>query len=393
MNTITESPDTAQIDSFDANAIDPRNVFEGKILVVDDESTTVAMVRHKLQSSGFANVETCTDGFSAATLVKRTMPDLVLLDLSMPGISGLDVLKDIRENEATAFVPVVIVTAETDRSVRRDALDLGATDFLNKPIDESELTPRTKNILGVKMHQDALKRQNNMLEDAVRQRTAELEASRMDVIHCLARAAEYRDDDTGNHVIRVGRYARIICEELGFDAEQATTLEYAAQLHDVGKIGIPDSILMKPGRLTSDEFELMQKHCSHGKKILHRCPASEETTWKNHTELGSAILDVGASPVLELATKIALTHHEWWDGTGYPIGLAGEDIPLEGRITAVADVFDALSSRRCYKEPFPIDRCFNILEEESGKHFDPLVIDAFFKSRRRIVEVQMGYAD
>lgn len=368
-------------------------ISTAQILIVDDESTTVAIVRHMLQSKGFKQVETTTDGFAAAAQVRRSQPDLVLLDLSMPGISGLDVLEEIRSNESTKYVPVVIVTAETDQSVRRQALELGATDFLTKPIDASELIPRATNILNVKRYQDALRLQNESLEEAVRERTAQLEASRMDVIHCLARAAEYRDDDTGNHVMRVGRYARIIGEELGFIGERATTLEYAAQLHDVGKIGIPDSVLLKPGRLTSEEFESMQRHCSHGKQILNRFPEAEEQAWKKHTELGSSILDVGASPILALATKIALTHHEWWDGSGYPLGLAGEDIPIEGRITAVADVFDALSSKRCYKEAFPIDRCLAILEEERGTHFDPEVVDAFFRRRKQIVDSQLRLAD
>lgn len=366
---------------------------KSRILIVDDESTTVAMVRHILGKHGFANVDATTDGLTASALVKHTRPDIVLLDLSMPDISGLDVLKAIRGHAPTAFTPVIIVTAETDRTVRAEALRLGATDFLQKPIDPSELVARSNNILSVKKYQDTLRRQNETLEQAVRERTAQLEAARMDAIYCLARAAEYRDDDTGNHVRRVGRYARIIGEELGFVGEAATTLECAAQLHDVGKIGVPDAILMKPGRLTADEFELMQKHCSNGKRIFDRHSSGDEMAMKAHAELGSCILDCGTSPVLMLAKEIALTHHEWWDGSGYPLGLAGEDIPIEGRITAVADVFDALSSKRCYKEPFPLDKCFTVLSDERGTHFDPQVVDAFFRRRQQIVNALMQYAD
>jgi putative two-component system response regulator len=191
----------------------------------------------------------------------------------------------------------------------------------------------------------------------------------------------------------VGSYARIIAEQLGFSEEQLAILEPAAQLHDVGKIGIPDAILLKPGKLTPEEFELMQKHCGYGKKIVECLPLSEATIVRSHVELGAKIMELGRSPILELAKRIALTHHERWDGSGYPLGLAGEDIPLEGRITAVADVFDALSSKRSYKPAFPLKKCFEILEEGRAKHFDPAVLDAFFARRNEIVEVQMALAD
>ncbi|MBM83151.1 MAG: hypothetical protein CMJ78_21525 [Planctomycetaceae bacterium] len=221
------------------------------------------------------------------------------------------------------------------------------------------------------------------LEHAVRKRTHELNQSRKEVIRCLARAAEFRDDQTGHHIARVGRYARLIAEQLGYQDEAADTIELAAQLHDVGKIGLPDDVLLKEGKLTPEEFELIQKHPSFGVKIIYRMPDSEITQLKRHSKLGSEMLKATTSPILDVAAQIALTHHERWDGTGYPLGLAGTDIPLEGRITAVADVFDALSTKRPYKVAYPLNKCFEILEEGRGTRFDPDILDAFFRVEKR----------
>ena len=215
----------------------------------------------------------------------------------------------------------------------------------------------------------------------------------MELIHCLARAAEYRDCETGRHVVRVGRYAGIIARQMGLEEETVELLEHAAPLHDMGKIGIPDDILLKPGKLAPDEFELMQKHCGFGRHTFEPMAADAWRTLKSHTFLGEAIMDTPSSPVIQFAAEIALTHHERWDGSGYPLGLAGEDIPLSGRITAVADVFDALSSRRPYKPAMPLDKCLTILEEGRAKHFDPKILDAFFASKEQIVSIMVQLAD
>lgn len=388
MSTIALSTPVAPLQSLGTCAVP-----NAKIVVVDDEPVNIKVVQRLLKIEGYENFVSATDAREAVALVRAESPDLVLLDLMMPYVSGLDILADLRHDIVTTHTPVIILTASTDRETRIEALRTGANDFLNKPIDPSELAPRVSNLLALKRQQDRLENYSRELEAAVRERTAELEASRRDILHCLARAAEFRDDDTGHHVLRVGRYARLLADALGNDQAYLDLIEQAAQLHDVGKIGIGDDILKKPGRLTEDEFECMQRHSSLGKRVLQRMSPQEETALRHHADIGAKVLGVSNSPVLDMATRIALTHHEWWNGKGYPLGLEGEDIPIEGRITAIADVFDALSTRRCYKEAFPISKCFEIMAAERGTHFDPTLLDAFFSRRTDILEVQMRYAD
>jgi putative two-component system response regulator len=244
-----------------------------------------------------------------------------------------------------------------------------------------------------KHYQDRLAASKDELEEQVRVRTAELEASRAEMLHCLARAAEFRDDNTGQHVLRVGRYAGIIAGGLGFDKARVEMIELAAQLHDIGKIGVPDAVLHKPGKLDDAEYEIMQRHCATAISIMVPLSREESKLYQAHARFGGDLLNAQSSPLLDLAATIAQTHHERWDGSGYPLGLAGEDIPLPGRITAVADVYDALSSRRSYKKPFPREKCFGILEEGRGTHFDPKVLDAFFSRAEDIVRVQMQHMD
>jgi putative two-component system response regulator len=363
-----------------------------KLMVVDDEPTNVKLVQRFLELDGYERFVTTTDSRRAVQMAREERPDCILLDLMMPHVSGLEILDQLRADPELAL-PVIFLTAVTDGNTRRDALERGATDFLNKPIDPYELAPRVANVVAAKAFQDQLLGHSRDLEQAVRERTVDLERAHREVAYCLARAAEYRDNDTGFHVLRVGRYARLIAEELGMTGDQLDLIEHAAQLHDVGKIGVPDAVLLKPDRLSEDEFQLMKKHCGFGKRILRQASDDEEIQLRSHSEVGAKILDGAASPLLVLARKIALSHHEWWNGAGYPLGLRGEDIPLEGRITAVADVFDALSSRRCCKDAMPVDECFEIMERESGTHFDPKVFAAFLNRRKQVVEVQLRYAD
>jgi putative two-component system response regulator len=364
-----------------------------KILIVDDEPINVKLVQKYLVLEGYQNFVHSTDSREAMSLIERESPDLVLLDVMMPHVSGLDILAAVRASEKWRHLPVIILTAASDQNTKRRANELAVNDFLGKPLDPQELIPRIRNVLIVKQHYDHLQKYSEQLEAEVLRRTAELARSRQEVIHCLARAAEFRDDDTGRHVCRVGRYARLIGEELGWKGEQLEMLEQAAQLHDIGKIGIPDSILLKPGKLGPDEIEIMRKHSAFGKRITQSLPNHEMNVLRGHAELGSKLLQSTDSPILALAAVIAISHHEKFDGSGYPLGLAGEDIPIAGRITAVADVFDALSSKRPYKPPYPAERCFEMLEDGRGCHFDPQILDAFFRRRKEIIETQIHLAD
>ncbi|MEO0528941.1 MAG: HD domain-containing phosphohydrolase [Planctomycetota bacterium] len=357
-----------------------------RVMIVDDEPLNITVVRKFLQRAGYERFAEVLDSTEAIARIYAESPDILLLDLMMPEVSGLDILEAIRSDPKLDTMPIVVLTASCDADTRAQALNLGATDFLAKPIDAVELVPRVRNALIVKRREDAL-------EELVKQRTAEVERSRREVIHCLARAAEFRDNDTGRHVLRVGKYTGVLARQLGYDEAEAEELELASILHDVGKIGIPDAILLKPGKLEPDEFEVMKRHSGFGNQIVQAMDSDDYETFANHAKFGSTLIGDCASPLLRLASRISLTHHEKWDGSGYPLGLAGEEIPLEGRIVAVADVFDALGSRRPYKEPFSFDKCVEILREGRGKHFDPQVIDAFLSRQSQIAEIKTAYAD
>jgi len=299
----------------------------------------------------------------------------------MPNVSGVDLLRELRRHSRFEDLPVIVLTASQNRLTRLEILELGVSDFLPKPVDEAELATRLRNVLQAKRYRDQIRHSAEVLERAVRVRTSELEASRRDVVLCLARAAEYRDYGTGRHVIRVGRYSALVAAALGMPTLFVEMIELAAQLHDVGKIGIPDSILHKPGPLTADEIAIMQRHAEHGGRIVAPSIESEPP----HDVLRGLDPETSAqSPVLRMASRIAMSHHEHWDGSGYPRRLSGTDIPLEARITAVADVFDALSTARPYKPAFPLPDCFALIAAQRGKQFDPSVADAFFATRPAI---------
>ena len=364
-----------------------------KIMIVDDEPANVLVMEKYLYDVGYRYFVKVHDATKAIDVIRREQPDLILLDVVMPNVSGIDILRALRSAPSTKRTPVIIVSAVSSPELKETALQLRVSEFLNKPVDPHDLNLRVRNALIIKAHQDQLANYTQELEQQVSQRTAELAASRQDVILCLARAAEFRDNETGNHVIRVGRYVGIIARQMGFSDQKVELLEQAAQLHDVGKIGIPDAILLKPGKLEPDEFEQMKKHSTYGRKIIQRLPDSEWDALKRHAHIGAELLNIVRSPVIELASSIALTHHERWDGTGYPLGLAGDDIPIEGRMTAVADVYDALSSRRPYKPAFPRKKCLQMMEGARGQQFDPRVLDAFFRCRGEVAKVQVEYAD
>lgn len=365
----------------------------GRVLIVDDEVLNIKVVTRYLEREGLQNVASTTDPRATLSMIASYRPDVVLLDVMMPEINGIDVLRTIREQADLRLMPVLILTADSTTETKQKCLELGATDFLQKPVDPTDLIPRVRNAIAVKTYQDRLMGYAADLERRVRERTAELEQSRRQIVRALARAAEYRDNETAHHVCRVGKYVGIIARQLGFSQHEAEDLDLAAQLHDVGKIAIPDQILHKPGKLDPDEYDIVKRHALIGQRIIEPYDPEAALGLRRHANAGFAILSSDGGPLMELAATIARSHHERWDGTGYPLGLAGEDIPIEGRMTAVADVFDALSSVRPYKPAFPRQKCFDILEEGRGTQFDPKVLDAFFTCGDQIVRVQQMFAD
>ena len=365
-----------------------RETPPGRVMIVDDDPVIVKTIEFHLNQAGYEEFVTTEDSREAMELIRSHQPDVVILDVIMPHLSGLDVLHQIRSDSDLAHLPVLIVTARTDDQTKIKALELGATDFLHKPVRSVELLPRVKNALVLKKYHDQMIAYSRRLEREVAERTAALSQAREEAIHVLACAAEYRDHETGNHVARVGRFCGIIAQELGLPDAEVDLIEQAAILHDTGKIGIADSVLLKPERLTEDEFALMKKHCEYGHRILKAMPADQ---WLD--EGATPVSRHPRSPILEMAATIALTHHERWDGDGYPNQLAGEEIPIAGRITAVADVFDALSSKRCYKPPLPIERCVAAILDGRGTQFDPEVVDAFMQRIDDITRVVVTMCD
>ena len=345
-------------------------IKSARIMIVDDEPINVKVVQKHLQGRGYSNFVTTTDSTQAVDMLRTAHADMVLLDIMMPGVSGIEILQQLRADCQLSHIPVIILTAVGDARIKQKALELGATDFLTKPVDPSELVLRVGNALVVKAHYDYLADYSVQLERQVRARTAELRASRRSLVQTLARAAEFRDTDTGHHVSRVGRYVGIIARELGLSDEITELLEEASLLHDVGKIGIPDAILLKSDSLTGEQREAMQQHCAFGRRIIHQ---SADTLSGERRSVRSQLQRIepgnATAWLIPVAATIAQTHHERWDGSGYPLGLRGEQIPLEGRITAVADVFDALNSRRPYKERLSLRALCQADGARSGQPF------------------------
>jgi putative two-component system response regulator len=368
----------------------PDELRSSRVAIVDDQPLIVRVLRRQLAQLGYRDVLGLCDSSRALQELENFRPDVVLLDIVMPDVSGTDLLRQLRRHSRLKDVPVIVLSASTDRLTRLEVVELAVSDFLTKPADEAELAARLRNVLQARQYREHLCQWAQTLEIAVRERTRALEQSRRDVVLCLARAAEFRDDTTGRHVIRVGRYAAILAEAMGLPPIIVDIIELAAQLHDVGKIGIPDAVLHKPGPLTAEELAIMRQHAAHGYTIVAPSIACDAGT------AGFPRLDMlsdASSPMLVMAAQIALSHHEHWDGSGYPRGLAGENIPLEARITSVADVFDALSTERRYKPAFPVARCREIISAQRGRQFDPNVVDAFFAASRRIEETYEQLAD
>ena len=333
------------------------SIADARVLVIDDDADNLEVFQELLRVQGFVNIETISDPRQALPMFSTYRPDVILLDLQMPHLSGIQVMEQLLPRmPREAPVPIIVLTGDLSRKVRREALAAGASDFITKPFDPIEIGLRMQTFLELRGLQLQLRNQNRLLEGEVRSRTMELEEAHAEILGRLALAGEYRDDETGQHANRVGRMAGLIAEEMGLPEDQIKLIMHAAPLHDIGKVAVSDSILLKPGPLTDEEWELV----------------------KTHADVGARILAGSDTRLLQTAQDIALTHHERWDGTGY-FGLPEESIPLVGRIVALADVFDALTHDRPYKKAWTIEDAVAEIMSQAGRQFDPEVVRAFLK--------------
>jgi putative two-component system response regulator len=348
---------------------------KGNILIVDDEPSICTVICDYLRLQGY-NCASANAVDPALQILQTAYVDCILSDIKMPGKTGLDLLREVRTYWPEMAVILFTGNAEINTAVA--SMQEGAYDFILKPIQLKQVIHSITNALEKKRLKSEIRSYQKNLEKLVLERTSQikdamkaLETSHLDTINRLCQAAEYRDDETGYHVLRISKYCEILAQGMGIGEEETWLLSKASPLHDIGKIGIPDSILLKPGKLTAEEFEVMKKHA----------------------EIGGEILKNANSRVLQVAETVAISHHEKWDGSGYPRGLKQEDIPLMGRITAVADVFDALTMKRCYKPPFSLEQSVGIITEGKGKHFDPRIVEVFHANLDQFVQVQKAYSE
>ena len=347
------------------------------ILVVDDQVQNIELLEAHLVPHGYEIIR-AVNGEDALDKLSGNQIDLILLDIMMPGMDGFEVTRRVRQSKKNHLLPVILVTALWETEDRIKGIEAGCDDFISKPIDKLELLARIRSLLKVKDYNDLMLNYRTELESEVTARTEQLnqallrlKTASLDTIYRLSMASEYKDEDTGAHIKRMSRYSAAVARRMGLDENIIETILYAAPMHDLGKIGIPDQILMKPGKLDLAEWKIM----------------------KMHTVIGAKILQGSDAEFIKLGESIALSHHEKWDGSGYPNGDKGLEIPIAGRIVAIADVFDALTSKRPYKEPFTIEKSLAIVKKERGTHFDPDVVDAFFDIQDEILNIKKQYSE
>ena len=332
------------------------------ILVVDDIPDNIDVLDGILNDE--YEIKAATSGAMALKIATSSQPDLILLDIMMPGMDGFEVCRLLKSDPRTCGIPVIFVTARNEDVDESRGFETGAVDYITKPVSPAIVRARVRTHL-------FLYDQNRFLENKVKERTTELQSTRLEIIRRLGRAAEYKDNETGMHVIRMSKYSQLIAQKFGINEEEAELILHAAPMHDIGKIGIPDHILLKPGALDDEEWGIM----------------------KTHPAIGEKIIGEHSSELLTMARIAAMTHHEKWNGKGYPRGLKEHDIPLVGRIVAIADVFDALTSERPYKKAWTIEKAIDLIKEEKGQHFDPDLVEAFLKALEEVIKVKDEYGD
>jgi len=326
-----------------------------RILIIDDEKTNLKLLNKMLGHAGFNKLVLIDDPREVISIYREKHPDLILLDINMPYIDGYELIEQLKALNDPLLPPIIILTAQHGKDYLLRSLNAGARDFISKPFDQNELLMRVRNLLDAHLAHCMVYDQKAALESMVQKRTDELKQTRLQVVRRLGMAAEFRDEETGNHILRMSHISALLARTIGWDAAQCELILLASPMHDIGKIGIPDNILLKPGKFEPAEWEIM----------------------KTHTTIGGKLLEGDDSDLMRMAREIALSHHEKWDGSGYPAGLTGEDIPLSGRIAALADVYDALTSQRPYKKAWPVEDAVNLIKENRGKHFDPSLVDVF----------------
>lgn len=342
-----------------------------KVLIVDDTEINLILFGALVKKLEDCESQVFADPRAALAWAQQNVPDLVIVDYMMPELDGLEFIRLLRQTPGRSLVPVLMITANDQKQVRYQALDLGANDFLTKPVDKVEFLARAKNMLNLNQARKQLSDHAAWLADEVRKATREIVERERETVFRLSKAAEYRDPETGAHILRMAHFSQLIAVELGLSIDDQQLLLEAAPMHDIGKVGIADRILLKPGRLTPEEFEVM----------------------KQHAMFGFELLDGSSSRVLQTGADIARGHHEKFDGSGYPDGLSGEAIPIFSRIVAVADVFDALTSARPYKQAWELDAAVEFLKNGAGSHFDPACVDAFLRSWDGVVEIRARYQE
>lgn len=341
------------------------------IAIIDDTLVNLALMQTLVRRLGDHECFAFSEPLAGLTWCMSNTPDLIIVDYMMPELNGLDVLRRCRAEERLKNQPILMVTAAAEREVRYAALEAGATDFLTKPIDKNEFNPRVRNMLRLQASMSAINRRADELDEAVKHAVQAVHNREHETVVRLARAAEFRDPETGAHIVRMAQYSVLIAKQIGLSLTEQEMLLMAAPMHDVGKLGTPDHILLKQGKLTPEELAVMRQHA----------------------QIGHEILKDSSSPVLKMAALIAVSHHEKYDGSGYPNGLAGAQIPMVGRIVAVADVFDALTSQRPYKTAWPLEHARDFLLQGRGSHFDPQCVDEFLGAWDEVLTIRAHYQD